>query len=84
MNDLKTRGFLEGDCDCISTFSAAVLRVLYPKISSRFIAIIYTPGNTAFEHVYVQVLIGDDWNDFDMTVKPGTSHRILERMTQDV
>jgi transglutaminase-like putative cysteine protease len=80
---LYENGYLEGDCDDISTFYAAILKTLgYP---TRFVAIRYRADSSGFEHVYTE---GQDrasvWRVFDATVKPGTPLQAIERMVQEV
>jgi hypothetical protein len=52
MSDLLNGGVLEGDCDDIATFSAALLLLF--GFSARLVAIKYTPGAAEFEHVFVE------------------------------
>lgn len=83
LHDLETKGYVEGDCDDIATLSAAVLLVAGAR-AVRLVAIIYTPGKDSFEHVYVEVFDGGQWRQVDLTIDPGTAHREIERMVQNV
>jgi len=73
---------LEGDCDDVSTFYAAVALVLGKR--ARFVAIRYRAENPNFEHVFAQVYDGVQWLVYDATVKPGTRIESIEEMTEDV
>lgn len=80
VGDLETLGYLEGDCDDIATFYAAVLKAFGFRV--RLVAIRYdeTPE---FKHVFVEVLnVG--WERVDPTVAPGTVHHETERMILEV
>lgn len=82
LNDLQRIGYIEGDCDDVSTLYAAFARALqYP---ARFVAIRYTPSNPNFEHVFTQAYAGGEWKTFDGTVQPGTVLEALEEMTEEV
>jgi transglutaminase-like putative cysteine protease len=82
LNDLERIGYLEGDCDDVSTLYAAFIRALgYP---ARFVAIRYTPQNPNFEHVFTQAYAGGDWRTFDATVTPDVVLESLEQMTEEV
>ena len=82
LNDLTRIGYMEGDCDDVSTLYAGFIKALgYP---SRFVAIRYTPDNPNFEHVFAQAYAGGEWKTFDGTVAPGTVLQSLEEMTEEV
>lgn len=82
LNDLSRLGYMEGDCDDVSTLYAAFIVGLgYP---ARFVAIRYTPENPNFEHVFTQAYAGGIWKTFDGTIAPGTTLQALEEMTEDV
>ena len=82
LNDLTRIGYLEGDCDDISTLAAALFKALgYPV---RFAAIRFDATNPNFEHVFTQVYDMAEWHTFDGTVQPGTQEHVLESMIQEV
>lgn len=82
LNDLDRIGYLEGDCDDVSTLFAAFIKSLgYP---ARFVAIRYNPHNPNFEHVFSQAYAGGIWRTFDGTVLPGVTLEALEEMTEEV
>lgn len=82
LNDLVRIGYMEGDCDDVSTLYAAFIKALgYP---ARFVAIRYNPDNPNFEHVFSQAYAGGSWRTFDGTVQPGTILEAIEEMTEDV
>jgi transglutaminase-like putative cysteine protease len=83
INDLFNRlGWLEGDCDDVSTLYAAFASAL--GIRSRFVAIRYRPSNPNFEHVFTEVYDGSQWRVCDATVAPGTVLQSLEEMMEEV
>lgn len=83
LNDLESRlGYLEGDCDDISTFYAAIFKAL--SVPTRFVAIRYTPSHSNFEHVFTQAYDMAVWRTFDATVPPGTDIRALESTMVEV
>jgi transglutaminase-like putative cysteine protease len=84
LNDALVRlGYLEGDCDDISTFTAAFFKTL--GLSTRFVAIRYTPDNPNFEHVFTQAHHeASGWQTFDATVPPGTDIRAVETLMMEV
>jgi transglutaminase-like putative cysteine protease len=83
LNDARVRlGYLEGDCDDVSTFYAAIFKAL--GVPARFVAIRYTPNNPNFEHVFAQAYDGRTWQTFDATVPAGTDIRALEQIVQEV
>lgn len=82
LNDLEKIGRLEGDCDDISTFSAAVFASLgYPV---RLVAIRYTPGQLAFEHVFTEIFDSGEWRVIDPTLPDGTVMHVLAQMVEVV
>jgi transglutaminase-like putative cysteine protease len=82
LNDIGRIGYMEGDCDDVSTLYAAFIRALgYP---ARFVAIRYTPQNPNFEHVFTQAYAGGNWQTFDATVMPGVVLESLEQMTEEI
>jgi hypothetical protein len=83
LNDLTRLGYIEGDCDDISTLAAAsLLAIGWPEI--RLVAIIYTPGKTVFEHVFVEFMNSGAWEPMDITTAPGVAPYALRRMVQGV
>lgn len=82
LNDLETKGFVEGDCDDISIFYAAILRTLGYEV--RFVAIRYSHPEL-FEHVFIEFEnTGRGWVRLDPTAERGTIHEELERMVVNV
>lgn len=76
------RNRLEGDCDDISTFQAAILSVWgYPV---RLVAIRYEESTDQFQHVFIETEQRGRWTRYDITTPPGTLHRELDRMVMDV
>ncbi len=92
VEEIQTLGFFEGDCDDAATFYASILYTL--GIPVRFVAIRYDRFNPEFQHVFVEYdghtfveyenEVSERWLRLDPTVAPGTVHRELERMIQDV
>jgi transglutaminase-like putative cysteine protease len=82
INDLSRLGWIEGDCDDVSTLYAAFASAL--GIRSRFVAIRYRPSNPNFEHVFTEVYDGSQWRVCDATVAPGTVLQSLEEMMEEV
>lgn len=73
---------LEGDCDDVATFTAALAKTLgYP---SRIVAIRTDPNDPNYDHVFVEVSDGGAWKTLDATVPPGTEIQSVEDMTQYV
>lgn len=82
LNDLVRIGYMEGDCDDVSTLYAAFIAALgYP---ARLVAIRYNPDNPNFEHVFAQAYAGGQWRTFDGTVAPGTVMRAWEEMVEQI
>lgn len=81
LDTVNTKGYMDGDCDDISTLYASILAAL--KIPSRFVAIRYDPS-PEFRHVYVEVWTGVRWIPVDPTVERGTPYNEIERMVVDV
>lgn len=83
LNDARSRlGYLEGDCDDVSMFYAAVFTVM--GIPARFVAIRYHNENPNFEHVFTQGYDMAEWRTFDATVQPGTTIKAIDAMIQEV
>lgn len=73
---------LEGDCDDISGFIAAITKALgYP---TRLTAIRYDPANPDFEHVYTEALSHGTWRILDPTIEEGVKIRSIETMREIV
>lgn len=71
MEDWKERGYLEGDCDDVSTFFASVLIAL--GFNCRFVAIRTAADNVSFAHVFCEAQTkGKVWIRFDATVSNET------------
>lgn len=84
LQDLSERGYLEGDCDDVSTFCASVLKALGFVV--RFVAIRTDPSVLDFTHVFCEAQTsGKEWIRFDETV-PNNTPLIYygERMEQYV
>lgn len=83
LNDALVRlGYLEGDCDDVSMFYAAILKTL--GLPVRFVAIRYTPDNPNFEHVFTQAYNMASWRTFDATVPRGTDMRAIESIHMEI
>ena len=82
MADLSRLGYIEGDCDDISIFVAALFRVLGCPV--HFVAIRVKSDDTEFSHVFTEIWTGNGWYALDPTVKPGTRYRYAERMIEHV
>lgn len=80
LNQLERDGFLEGDCDDISTLYASFLKALH--IPVRFVAI-RADSSPDFQHVFVEAW-SPGWTALDPTVIQGTVYRETERMVLDV
>jgi transglutaminase-like putative cysteine protease len=79
LHDLETEGFLEGDCDDIATFTAALTKAMnYP---TRLTGIM-TNSTAEYDHVFSEVRIGDFWLPIDLTVPPGTTYQVYGYMTE--
>lgn len=78
--DLARFGYIEGDCDDISTLVGAVLTVL--GIPARFVATIYTPGVVNYQHVFVEAAIDGGWHVIDLTIDPGARQTWIHRMVE--
>ena len=77
MHDLTTAGYIEGDCDDVSTLYASAFKAM--GIPVRFVAIRYD-NSADFKHVFVEALENLIWQRFDATVPQGTVHVEVERM----
>lgn len=77
LHSLQVQGFVEGDCDDISTFLASVLVAM--GVPARFVAIRYG-GSEDFLHVFVEFRWEWSWIRLDPTVPRGTIHAEDERM----
>lgn len=83
LSDLIERGYLEGDCDDISTFSASVVRAM--GITCRFVAIRTDPTTTDYKHVFIEAFANGGWYRVDATVSNKTEMVYYgERMTLNV
>ena len=81
LNDLDTLGYIEGDCDDISTLTAALTKAMgYP---SRLTGIM-SSGPGEYDHVFSEVQVGRDWMPIDLTVEPGTVYEVYGYMTEPV
>lgn len=69
---------LEGDCDDIAGFLAAVTYTMgYP---TRLVAIRTHSDNPSFEHVFSEANDGNQWVTLDPTVDPGTEIHSIDDM----
>ena len=82
MRDLETQGYVEGDCDDIAIFLAALIKVLGNPV--HFVAIRTKAEDPEFSHVFVEVWTGNGWTVMDPTVPHGTRYRTVERMIENV
>ncbi len=80
LQELYWQSYFEGDCDDVSTLTAAMLNVL--GIPARFVAI--RVDGPEFKHVYVEAWDGSDFVPIDATVERGTRYAAIERMVMDV
>lgn len=80
LRDFETLGRLEGDCDDIATFVAAVALVC--GFTVRVTAIRYTATVMHFEHVFTEVLDGLTWRVIDLTVPVGSTMYAYEVMEE--
>lgn len=81
--DLDSLGYVEGDCDDISTLSAAFLSSM--GIRNRFVAIRYG-GSSEFLHVFSEWFYSpsQEWVRMDVTIPFGIVHEEDERIVFDV
>jgi transglutaminase-like putative cysteine protease len=80
LNDLDRIGWIEGDCDDVSTLYAAFVSCL--GLPARFVAIRYNANNPNFEHVFTQAYDGGKWITLDATVPGGTPMDAIEEMVE--
>lgn len=73
---------LEGDCDDVAGFLAAISKTLqYP---TRLVAIRYDPSNPDFEHVFAEAQDAGQWLTLDPTIEAGSTIRSVEDMVVNV
>lgn len=83
LQDLETFGYLEGDCDDITTFSACVCIAM--GLPVRYVAIRTDPSRIDYLHVFCETLANGEWLRLDATVSPQTKMIFYgERMVLDV
>lgn len=83
LNDLfNVLGYMEGDCDCISTLVAAVS--IFSGWRVRFVAIRYEADAKGYQHVFNEINSGDGWRTVDLTTPIGNPIQALEVMEQYV
>lgn len=83
IHDLVDRGYLEGDCDDIATFSASVS--VYLGLPTRLVSIRTDSIDFDYKHVFAESKIDGTWLRLDATVSNAlvmTSYG--ERMIQHV
>ena len=80
-HDLSTQGFLEGDCDDIATFTAALTKAM--NVPTRLTGIMSHDAEE-YDHVFSEARIGEYWLPIDLTVPPGTTYRIYGHMSEMV
>lgn len=81
LNDLATLGYLEGDCDDIATFTAAITKAMgHP---TRLTGIM-SKSSEEYDHVFSEFAIGAHWNIIDLTVPPGTTYEAFGYMSEPV
>lgn len=61
--ELSACGWARGDCDCVTTYAAAV--GLAAGLPTRFVVVAFGPW--AFEHVWTEVLFRGIWVEQDVT-----------------
>lgn len=81
-NDLETVGYLEGDCDDIATFSAALTKAM--GMPTRLTGIQSVQGDGTYDHVFSEFLSGSSWFPIDLTVVPGTVYDVQGYMSEVV
>lgn len=77
-------GYLEGDCDCISTFNASATTAL--GFPSRFVAIRTDQFDPEFLHVFSEAWDGSKWKRLDPTVPLTIVNREIDygRLEQNI
>lgn len=72
-------GFVQEDCESVSTLLAAMFQAV--GIATRFRVLsrgVQGPGDTGYQHVFVEALIGGQWTPFDATLDiPGGARPAL-------
>jgi hypothetical protein len=83
LHDFERQGYIEGDCDDISTFLAAAYKVLQFRV--RFVVLRVTDPSE-FEHVFVEYWSPqrNQWQRVDLTVPAYTQHKWQERFEVEV
>jgi transglutaminase-like putative cysteine protease len=81
LDHLAEHGYIEGDCDDVSTFLAAIAKAFGYRV--RLVAI--RSDSVEFQHVFVEMqpvgaVLPGAWVRSDPTVVPNTIHKELERM----
>lgn len=73
---------LEGDCDDVAGFIAAITKALnYP---TRLTAIRYDASNPDFEHVFAEAYDAGAWHVLDPTIDEGKTMHAIETLQQVV
>jgi transglutaminase-like putative cysteine protease len=81
LNDLTTLGYVEGDCDDISTLVSSITKAMgYP---TRLTAIA-AEGPEEFDHVFSEVQNNGQWIPVDLTVPQGTTYWCYKIMSEVV
>ena len=79
---------LEGDCDDIATFLAAVLKIIGYR--ARLVAIRANAASLELDHVFAQAFAiwnlsdSGEWVTLDPTVQPGTTMTVLDELIESV
>jgi len=79
LHDLETLGYMEGDCDDIATFTAALTKAM--NVPTRLTGIMSNPTEE-YDHVFSEVRIGSHWLPIDLTVPQGTEYQVYGYMTE--
>jgi transglutaminase-like putative cysteine protease len=82
LTSLENTGKISGDCDDISILQGAIYKCLGFRI--RFVAIRSEKENPNYDHVFTEVLVGNDWVVYDLTLPIGFRINYLSRVTIEV
>jgi hypothetical protein len=81
LNDWKTQGRMEGDCDDMAIMGCALLRA--SGIPARMTAI-KSQNPDEFDHVFSEARVGPFWIPIDPTVPPGTEYMQYGFMSEPI
>jgi transglutaminase-like putative cysteine protease len=82
LTNLENNGKVAGDCDDISILQGAIYKCMGFRI--RFVAIRSEQDNPNYDHVFSEVLVGDDWIVYDLTLPIGFRINYFSRVTIEV